>query len=194
VLLAADGASLFEKPGYEFPVSAPAPRGAPLEVIDGPTTNDGESWYYVEGRPLWGWIPGNLLALDPDPQPFPPPEEVEDDPVTSPDAPGPVETGGDTPPDVGGGGEGRGRRGRGRGRRQEAWPVFAPGTPVTIVGGELNLRVEPGLSAAILTGMPDGYVATVQDGPIDVDGIAWYQVATADNVSGWCDGSFLASA
>jgi hypothetical protein len=192
VLMSADGASLYEKPGYEFPVSSPVPPGAPMEIIDGPTTNDGENWYYVEGPPLWGWIPGNVLSLDPNPQPFSPPADIATDPPASPEGTGSSPDESDTSPTDVGGGEDRGRRGRGRGRRrQDAWPVFAAGTPVMVIGGELNLRVEPGLGATILTGLPDGYVAIVQDGPFDADGIAWYQVVTADNVTGWCDGSFL---
>ena len=60
-----------------------------------------------------------------------------------------------------------------------------------VIDGALNLRLEPGLAAAILTEFPDGAVVMVVAGPVDADGIAWYQVVTAENAAGWCDGTYL---
>jgi hypothetical protein len=62
---------------------------------------------------------------------------------------------------------------------------------VLVVEGPLNLRVEPGLWAPVLTELPDGYAITVIAGPAESDDISWYQVLTLDQTSGWCDGSFL---
>jgi hypothetical protein len=76
-------------------------------------------------------------------------------------------------------------------RRQESWQVFAAGTTATVSAGPLNLHVEPALWAAILTALPAGYAATVIAGPVEGEGIAWYQVVTPEGVDGWCDGSYL---
>ena len=35
------------------------------------------------------------------------------------------------------------------------------------------------------------YMATVIAGPVEGEGIAWYQVSTPEGVEGWCDGSYL---
>ena len=76
-------------------------------------------------------------------------------------------------------------------QRQEAWPVFTAGTATTVTSGPLNLHVEPALWATVLTALPAGYTATVIAGPVEDEGVAWYQIATQDGVEGWCDGSFL---
>ena len=76
---------------------------------------------------------------------------------------------------------------------QETWPVFAAGTATSVAAGPLNLHVEPALWAAVLTALPAGYMATVIAGPVEGEGIAWYQVVTPEGVEGWCDGSFLQS-
>jgi hypothetical protein len=89
------------------------------------------------------------------------------------------------------GGEQDGGAGGGEERRQETWPVFAAGTVTIITAGPLNLHVEPALWATVLTALPAGYTATVIAGPVEGEGIAWYQVATPEGVEGWCDGSFL---
>jgi hypothetical protein len=68
---------------------------------------------------------------------------------------------------------------------------LAAGTTTTVGEGPLNLRAEPALWATILTALPAGYSATVIGGPVDSEGIAWYQVVTLEGVEGWCDGSFL---
>ena len=76
---------------------------------------------------------------------------------------------------------------------QETWPVFAAGTATSVAAGPLNLHVEPALWATVLTALPTGYMTTVIAGPVEGEGIAWYQVVTPEGVEGWCDGSFLQS-
>ena len=76
---------------------------------------------------------------------------------------------------------------------QQTWPVFAAGTATSVTAGPLNLHVEPALWATVLTALPAGYMATVIAGPVEGEGIAWYQVVTPEGVEGWCDGSFLQS-
>ena len=182
VITSAEGTTLRSGPGVDFDEIAKVAIGEPLTVVQGPTTNDGTVWYEVEGSSLTGWIAGDLLSLDPDPAARPTAEPAGELPGTGPVAGEPVT-------DVPVGSDDRRRRGRDR--RQEAWPVYAPGTATVVDGGPLNIRVEPGLWAEVLTALPDGYSATVLAGPIEGDGIAWYEIITPDGVQGWCDGSFL---
>ena len=93
---------------------------------------------------------------------------------------------------------GRDRNDRDKRRRQEVWqealrPVSRRRALTTTVDGSLNLRLEPALWGTILTALPSGSIATVIAGPVDGEGIAWYQVVTPEGVEGWCDGSFLAT-
>ena len=190
-----EGTSLRSGPGLSFDIAAKVAVGEHLTVLQGPATNDGMPWYEVQGTSLSGWIAGDLLAVDPSPPPAPPPI-ADAPPPAAPIVEPPAETAPDDGVGSGGGDKNEtkrksGRDSGGRDRRQEAWPVFAPGTSAMVAGGPLNLRLEPGLWATILTALPDGYVATIIGGPVDADGIAWYQVATAEGVAGWCDGAVL---
>jgi hypothetical protein len=209
VLTNAEGVSLRSGPGTDFDVAAKVAIGEPLLVLQGPTTNDSTIWYKVQGKSLTGWIAGNLLTPDPNPVPLDPlptetpaaaappdagtpvpdegPAPVEE-PVSEAD---PVETpieGGETgnEQDVGGNGVNE--------QLQQTWPVFAAGTATSVTAGPLNLHVEPALWATTLTALPAGYMTTIIAGPVEAEGIAWYQVVTPEGVEGWCDGSFLQTA
>jgi len=207
VLTNADGASLRAGPGTDFDVVAKVAFGEPLLVLQGPATNESKIWYEVQGVSLTGWIAGKLLARDPNPVPLEPlptdtpvaavspdpatplPESevappVEDSVTEAESVDAPVEiaaTGGEQDDGASGDTE----------QFQEAWPVFAAGAGTTVTSGPLNLHVEPALWGAVLTALPTGSMATVISGPIEDEGIAWYQVATPEGVEGWCDGSFL---
>jgi hypothetical protein len=201
VITNAEGTTLRKGPGLDFEEVSKVALGERLIVLQGPATNDGMIWYEFEGPTLSGWIAGNLLIPDPDTSP--PEIPTVEEPISTP----PVEEGGTPPPEapvetpvaeepepeedaaVGGGDDGGG--GGRKDRRQEAWPIYESGTTAIVVGGALNLRAEPGLWAEILTEMPDGYTLKVIGGPVDGDGIAWYQVLTPDNLEGWCDGTYL---
>jgi uncharacterized protein YgiM (DUF1202 family) len=196
-----DGNSLREGPGLDFDVVANVAAGERLVILQGPTTNDRIIWYKVQGSSLSGWIAGNLLRPDPGASAAgtpaggapasPPPEDDARPPADDGSGATPV---GDAPPEgeaVGGGDERGDRRDRGKKRRQEAWLDFAPGEAVVVLDGPLNLRAEPGLAAAVLATLPTGEVETVVAGPVDADGLAWYQIVTAQSVAGWCDGSYL---
>jgi hypothetical protein len=199
--------SLRAGPGLDFDVAAKVAFGEPLLVLQGPTTNDSTIWYEVQGVSLTGWIAGNLLTPDPDPVPLEPlPTET---PVATvpPDEATPVAEGEVAPPveepvseadpeeapveKSETGGEQVGGASGDEEQLQETWPVFAAGTATTVIAGPLNLHVEPALWATVLTALPVGYIATVIAGPVEGEGIAWYQVATPEAVEGWCDGSYL---
>ncbi|MGH2616477.1 MAG: SH3 domain-containing protein, partial [Thermomicrobiales bacterium] len=204
VITNADGTSLRNGPGLQFDVVTTVAFGEQLMVLQGPATNDGMIWYEVEGVSLTGWIAGNLLIPDPDSAPTEPIVAETPVPTAPADSAPPLPEDEPTPPvddpvqelsaeDASVGGEtedGDGRNG-GRERRQDAWVIFDPGTTATVASGPLNLRVEPGLWAPILTALPDGYAATIVAGPVEGEGIAWYQVVTPEGVQGWCDGSYL---
>ena len=209
VITNAEGSSLRVGPGLQFDVVTPVNFGEKLMVLQGPATNDGMIWYEVQGATLRGWIAGNLLIPDPDAAPVaaapaadPAAAPVEAAaPLPGDEAPPPAEAPvQEPPPDTaaleepteepaeGDRDEGRGG---GRERRQDAWPVFDPGTVATVAAESLNLRVEPALWGTVLTALPGGYQATVVSGPVDGEGIAWYEIATPEGVQGWVDGSFL---
>jgi uncharacterized protein YgiM (DUF1202 family) len=206
VITNAEDSSLRQGPGLQFEVVTPVAFGEKLMVLQGPTTNDSMIWYEVQGLTLRGWIAGNLLIPDPDAAP------LETAPVPDPAAPAPVDAATplpaeeavppaeapvqEPPPDTTAAGNppeeaNEDGRGGGRERRQDAWPVFDPGTVTTVAAESLNLRVEPALWGTVLTALPGGYQATVVSGPVEDEGIAWYEVTTPEGVQGWVDGSFL---
>jgi hypothetical protein len=56
----------------------------------------------------------------------------------------------------------------------------------------LNLRVEPGINAAIQVILAPGTEVEVIAGPVERDGLTWWQVRSA-GIEGWCAGEFLQS-
>jgi uncharacterized protein YgiM (DUF1202 family) len=67
------------------------------------------------------------------------------------------------------------------------------GQAVVVATDRLNLRVEPGLNGEVVVVLEEGQQATVVDGPVEVDGYAWYQL-DAGGTDGWSASSFLAAA
>ena len=207
VLMNAEGGSLRAGPGTDFDVVTKVAFGEPLLVLQGPTTNDSTIWYQVRGVSLTGWVAENLLVPDPNPAPLDPlPAETPTDEVSTGPAT-PLPSGEDAlpteepapeadPVDVPVENDGTGNEPEGgvngeKEQRQETWPIFAPGTATKVANGPLNIHVEPALWATVLTALPAGSMATVIAGPVEGEGIAWYEVATPEGVEGWCDGSYL---
>ncbi len=206
VITNAEGSSLRVGPGLQFDVVTPVNFGEKLTVLQGPATNDGMIWYEVQGVTLRGWIAGNLLIPDPDAAPVNAAPVVDPaatapvdaaTPVPAEEAPPPAEAPvQEPPPDTAASGsapdaaieDGQDQE---QASRQDAWRAFAPGTVATVAAESLNLRVEPALWGTVLTALPGGYQATVVSGPVEGEGIAWYEVATPEGVQGWVDGSFL---
>lgn len=75
---------------------------------------------------------------------------------------------------------------------QAAAMGIAVGTTVSVVGSIdcLNLRSEPGMSAAILRCMPRGEMSIIADGPRLADGHTWWRLTTSSGI-GWAWGSYL---
>ncbi len=206
VLTNAEGVSLRAGPGTDFDVVTKVAFGEPLLVLQGPTTNESTIWYEVQGVSLTGWIAGNLLVPDPNPAPLEPPPTETPVAAASADPATPLPEGEVAPPAVepvpetdpvnapvenAETGEQVGGANGNMEQHQEAWPVFAAGTATTVASGPLNIHVEPALWATVLTALPAGSMATIIAGPVEGEGIAWYQIATPEGVEGWCDGSFL---
>ena len=72
-------------------------------------------------------------------------------------------------------------------------PDFTIGEAVVVGTDRLNLRVQAGLDAEVVTVLEAGQTATVVDGPVESDGYAWYQLDAGGTV-GWSASSFLAPA
>jgi uncharacterized protein YgiM (DUF1202 family) len=67
------------------------------------------------------------------------------------------------------------------------------GQAVVVATDRLNLRGEPGLNGEVIVVLEERQQATVVDGPVEVDGYAWYQLDAGGTV-GWSANSFLAVA
>ena len=65
-----------------------------------------------------------------------------------------------------------------------AWVTRAGGLP-------LRLRSGPSLSASVIDRLQPGTQMTLQDGPHDADGHAWWQIRTEDGKAGWVAGEDL---
>jgi len=81
----------------------------------------------------------------------------------------------------------------------EIVPTIIPGG--LVVGGKaivsrdipaLNLRIEPGINTAIQVILAPGTEVEVIAGPVERDGLTWWQVRSA-GIEGWCAGEFLQS-
>jgi uncharacterized protein YhaN len=65
-----------------------------------------------------------------------------------------------------------------------AWVTRAGGLP-------LRLRSGPSLSESVIDRLQPGTQMTLQDGPRDADGHAWWHIRTADGQEGWVAGEDL---
>lgn len=73
-----------------------------------------------------------------------------------------------------------------------AAPVSLRAGAIARVAGDgdcINLREGPGITAPVLTCLPDGLLVTIADGPITADGHVWWRLQGM----GWAAGEFLAA-
>ncbi|MDQ3512144.1 MAG: SH3 domain-containing protein [Chloroflexota bacterium] len=66
------------------------------------------------------------------------------------------------------------------------------GSSARVIGGSLNLRSGPSITARVLSVVPDGTIFTITGAPTDADGYRWYPVTNRLTGSGYCAGTFLA--
>jgi N-acetylmuramoyl-L-alanine amidase len=69
--------------------------------------------------------------------------------------------------------------------------AIGPGAPALVDVASLNLRAAPGLGAAVKGQLTAGTWLMVVAGPMEVDGYHWYQVDTANGVTGFVIGEAL---
>jgi cell wall-associated NlpC family hydrolase len=60
-------------------------------------------------------------------------------------------------------------------------------------GDSLRMRSSASRNASVITNLAPGTSVAVKEGPVDKDGVAWYQV-TAGGTTGWVMGQYLAQA
>lgn len=68
---------------------------------------------------------------------------------------------------------------------------FAAGDQVVVFDGPVNLRSAAGTSATVLQSLEQDTLLTVVSGPTANGGYAWYEVETANSVSGWVAADFI---
>lgn len=68
---------------------------------------------------------------------------------------------------------------------------IAPGAPALVDAASLNVRAGPGLAAPVNAQLLAGTWLMVVAGPVDTNGYHWYQVDTANGLTGWVIGEAL---
>lgn len=69
---------------------------------------------------------------------------------------------------------------------QNRTPKVGERVVVTMGGGQLSVRAQPGVNATLVTRVNSGTEYTVQAGPQPADGYNWFQIQSDDgNVQGW---------
>ncbi|MCG8346609.1 MAG: SH3 domain-containing protein [Chloroflexales bacterium] len=74
-------------------------------------------------------------------------------------------------------------------------PVPTPATPMLRIGGlalvanvgqaALLARRDPGLNSPVQARFPEGIQVTIRDGPIEADGLTWWQIEGPEGNGGW---------
>ena len=216
-----EGANLREKPGLDQDVRAEVPFGSVFQIIEGPTTVDGYSWYHVDGDAGTGWAASSTFA----PSDAAPPAgnfasgdtvAVATEMINLRSEPtlrslivatiprltegtileGPMPANGYRWYKV--------RMGNATGwsaeqylaRPDEIAPPsrFAIGDAVEVADPEgVNLRTEASQEASVLASLSPGVRGAVVDGPRVADRLSWLQVQTAQG-TGWVADPYLKAA
>lgn len=72
---------------------------------------------------------------------------------------------------------------------------FPNGALVVVTASRgLNVRAEPSLTSRIVASLPAGAQAVVLSGPVDAEGVLWYELKLAADRSGWASAAYLALA
>lgn len=67
---------------------------------------------------------------------------------------------------------------------------YTPGEQLRVAAlNGLNVREQPSVSGAVIGGVLQGEYVAVLAGPVNADGVEWWQVKTASNVRGWIAGT-----
>lgn len=223
VSIATDAANIRNGPGLDFDVVSVAFFGTLFEVIDGPTTHDGYTWYELSGDAGVGWCAAELLAMYQDVPPPPPPAEfavgdqvfVDTDALNLRSGPGlnygvvitlPNGATGevtDGPSTANGYAWYQIQTDQGSGWGVSAYlsrsfaavdGPFDVGDEVVVDTDALNLRSGPSASQGVVAVMPTGARLTITGGPEESGGYVWYEASSSTYGDGWCAAEFLSLA
>lgn len=206
------------EPGLKSTVLQAVHQGTIAVVTAGPTAADGRDWYQIDvAGVVSGWIAAEFIALS-DAPPVQAPSGaygagdwifVTDPPLNLRDTPG---TSGQVLASLS---DGDGMLVLGPASMADGYTWnqvendgatgyvatdyvsggFALGGVAVVADGPVNLRSTAGASGAILQSLAQGAQVTVANvNPQVIDGIYWFQVTTADSVTGWVAGRYLGPA
>lgn len=179
VLIDTDGVNMRDTPGTDSEIITDLNAGIQLEIIDGPETADGFTWWMgvvlnedSVDQGISGWVVEDYLTVD-DVESPPPDDDDGDDETPTPD-PSPTST--PTPDDD-----------------DDEELSFENANSVLVSDGPVNLRVNPGTSADIIRTLAEGEAATVvdQSALTDLNSYTWINVTTSDDETGWLATDFL---
>jgi uncharacterized protein YgiM (DUF1202 family) len=213
-----EGANVRETPGIDETIATALAFGTVLQIIDGPTSVDGNIWYQVAGDAGWGWIASSLI----EPSDAAPPVGkyaagdaliVNTDAVNIRAEPSlralivaAVPSGEDAsvvegPMPAGGYRWYRIKTSYGEGWAAEQYLIspdelepesrFLVGDSVIVGDPEgLNLRSEPSTGTGVIRSLPTGTPGVVVEGPRLGDRVTWLRIRTS-LATGWCVEQYL---
>ncbi len=211
------GANMRSKPGLDGSIEVALDTGTVLTIVEGPTTNDGYTWYRVSGHVSAGWLASTTFkrssASAPDREfTYGTKVEVASDLLnirTEPALNGVIVgtlPNGDSATVVDGPTENGGlswlkldtNLGTGWAAQQylapsgRAWvsSSFTIGDDIRVATDRLNVRTETSTGAKVLAQLWEGTTGTVIGGPRSSAGITWLEIRT-DAGSGWVDEQYL---
>lgn len=210
-----DAVNLRGEPGLESEVVVVLIQNQAGNVIEGPESADGHTWYQIESAEGTGWASAQFFgkgSADPAPVSLSVGTLVvtaDGDAInirTEPGVNSPVVTqlvAGESAEVIGGSrqvdsytwvnvqlGDSAGWAAKDY-LSTEAEGPLASGTRVRVIDGELNLRASGSLGAEVVHVLPDASYAEVLAGPEDADGYSWYRISTSRFGTGWAVGDFL---
>jgi uncharacterized protein YraI len=179
VLIDTDGVNMRDTPGTDGDIVTDLNAGIQLEIIDGPETADGYTWWMgvvlnedSVDQGISGWVAEDFLTVD-DVE-TPPDDGEEQTPTPTPNDSDPTPT---PTPDVDDDGD----------------LTFENAGWIVVRDGPVNIRENPGTSADIIRTLAEGETATVvEDASLtELNGYTWINVTTLDDETGWLATDFL---
>jgi len=176
LMVGADNVNFRDSPGTDGDLITTLDTGIILEIVDGPETADGYTWWMgvvlnedSVDQGISGWIVEDFLVVE-DVDPTPDDDGETETPTPTP-SPTPTGTPDDGDDDV----------------------TFDNAGWVIVVDGPLNLRKNPGLAGDVIRTLGTDETATVVNPSVLTkrDGYTWINVTTEDDETGWVATDFL---
>jgi uncharacterized protein YraI len=177
VLIDTDGVNMRDTPGTDGDIITDLNAGIQLQIIDGPETADGYTWWMgvvlnedSVDQGISGWVVEDFLTVDDIESP--PPDDDDGTPTPTPDDSDPTPK---PTPDV------------------DDELTFENAGWIVVRDGPVNFRENPGTSADIIRTLAEGETATVVEGSslTDLNDYTWINVTTVDDETGWLATDFL---